>query len=160
MLHPLRLENPTLALSSQQICIKSGLLKKKGIRSRTWRKRWHHSISNTRRFVLRPTSLCYYLNDREYEILSILRIEEISTVVPVLYKSRPHVLCIVSTNRTFYLQCPSAAELGSWLSHVRAMALFFSNKQVKDGVAISRGQVSSPSLTRRFWQMISPVWWK
>jgi hypothetical protein len=74
------------SLLSSNITVKSGFLKKKGVRSKTWRKRW---------FVLRPTKICYYLNDKEYELLAMIDLADIHTVARVDYKTRENVMCLV-----------------------------------------------------------------
>jgi hypothetical protein len=47
------------------------------------------------RFVLRPTKICYYLDDKEYELLAMVNLADIHTVARVDYKTRENVLCLV-----------------------------------------------------------------
>jgi hypothetical protein len=117
MIHPIRLSqtsNPTMTTEQQpdtylssNITLKSGLLKKKGVRSKTWRKRW---------FVLRPTKICYYLNDKEYELLAMvsynsslhsqINLADIHTVSKVDYKTRENVFCLVVKRINWLTQRP------------------------------------------------------
>ncbi|KAH6913183.1 PH domain-containing protein [Coprinopsis sp. MPI-PUGE-AT-0042] len=87
--------------------IKSGYLSKKGMRRRTWKKRW---------FVLRPAHLAYYKSNAEYQTLKILDLADIHSCTPVNLKGHDNSFCLVSPNRTFYFQASSPDDMKSWVA--------------------------------------------
>ncbi|KAJ3222476.1 hypothetical protein HK099_002282 [Clydaea vesicula] len=106
--------------------LKSGYLKKKGNSRKSWKKRW---------FVLRPTKLCYYNDEKEYELLTIINLNEIHTIAMVNYNShREFVFALVSPNRTFYMQAETKESLVDWVATIKAVK--------KDGFDMANGTVS------------------
>ncbi|KAH7106312.1 PH domain-like protein [Auriculariales sp. MPI-PUGE-AT-0066] len=93
---------------------KSGYLSKKGIRRKTWKKRW---------FVLRGAHLAYYKSSAEYKVLKLLDLNDVHAVTTCSLKHHKHTFGIVSPSRTLYLQAESDADMVSWvliLNEVRA----------------------------------------
>ncbi|KAI9337755.1 hypothetical protein BDR26DRAFT_896510 [Obelidium mucronatum] len=85
--------------------LKSGYLRKKGEKRKTWKTRW---------FVLRTNKLAYYKNDKEYELLNIIPLENITTVADVDLAHRGNVFGIITRDRTYFLQGSSPTEMESW----------------------------------------------
>ncbi|KAI8928641.1 hypothetical protein BC831DRAFT_509850 [Entophlyctis helioformis] len=100
------------AAATRETSLLSGYLLKKGEQRRTWKKRW---------FVLRPTLVAYYKNDREYEILNIIDLALVTTVAPVELKKRPFVFGLVTRKRTFYMAAPSLFDMHLWIRSIRAV---------------------------------------
>ncbi|KAJ3034738.1 hypothetical protein HK097_004410, partial [Rhizophlyctis rosea] len=90
--------------------ILSGYLKKKGLKRRTWKKRW---------FVLRPTRLCYYKNDKEYELLAIVNLPDVHAVAEVELKKRLNVFGVVTKQRTYYMQANNEEEMKAWVEGIQ-----------------------------------------
>lgn len=76
----------------------------------TWKKRW---------FVLRPTRLSYYKNEKEYELLAIIQLQDITSIAHIPSTSRPLVFGLVTRSRTFYLQAPNEGLLQHWLNTLK-----------------------------------------
>lgn len=114
--------------SSDETIIKSGYLWKKGERRKVrsdrhfsarrlhplyiyqaWKKRW---------FVLRSAHLVYYKSSAEYQLLQLLDLGDIHTCTPVTLKKHDNAFCIVSPNRTYYLQAGSQKEVREWVKAV------------------------------------------
>ncbi|KAJ3028823.1 hypothetical protein HDV00_010008 [Rhizophlyctis rosea] len=91
--------------------VKSGYLKKKGVKRRAWKKRW---------FVLYPTCIRYYKNEKEYELLAIINLKDVHRVAEVELKKREDVFGIVTKQRTYYVQAASEAERNDWLAAIKA----------------------------------------
>ncbi|KAJ3408298.1 hypothetical protein HDU80_006159 [Chytriomyces hyalinus] len=90
--------------------LKSGYLKKKGEKRKTWKTRW---------FVLRTTKLAYYKNEKEYELLNIIPLQNITTVADVDLQRRSNVFGLVTRERTFYFQASGPTEMESWIFLMR-----------------------------------------
>ncbi|KAI9101193.1 hypothetical protein DFS34DRAFT_460420 [Phlyctochytrium arcticum] len=103
------LDEPDNALRNEQI-IKSGFLMKKGERRRTWKRRW---------FVLRPTRLAYYKNEKEYELLKVINLADIHAIAEVELKKRRNVFGLVTRERTYYVQATSREDMEGWLRPMR-----------------------------------------
>ncbi|KAJ3140820.1 hypothetical protein HK100_008991 [Physocladia obscura] len=97
------------SLESEKV-LKNGYLRKKGEKRKTWKTRW---------FVLRTTKLAYYKNDKEYEILNIIPLENVTTVADVDLAHRNNVFGIVTRDRTYYLQASGPTEMESWTFFLR-----------------------------------------
>jgi len=95
--------------SSDETIIKSGYLWKKGERRKAWKKRW---------FVLRSGHLVYYKSSAEYQLLQLLDLGDIHTCTPVTLKKHDNAFCIVSPNRTYYLQASSQKDVQEWVKAV------------------------------------------
>lgn len=93
---------------------KAGYLWKKGIRRKTWKKRW---------FVLRLPHLAYYKSSAEYKLLRLLDLNEVHAVTTCSLKRHEHTFGIVSPNRTFYLQAESEAEMLDWVQALNDIRL-------------------------------------
>ncbi|KAJ3278803.1 hypothetical protein HK104_002008, partial [Borealophlyctis nickersoniae] len=94
-----------------EAAVKSGYLKKKGEKRRTWKKRW---------FVLRPTRLAYYKNEKEYELLGIVHLKDIHMTAEVELKKRQNVFGLVTKQRTYYVQAASEQDMHEWVVALRA----------------------------------------
>lgn len=92
-----------------EIPLKSAYLMKKGGKHRAWKKRW---------FVLKPTRLCYYKNDKEYELLGMITLDQLEFVSSVEHKKRSNSFAIVTKKRTYYVQAPDQTELQGWTSSI------------------------------------------
>ncbi|KAI8619396.1 hypothetical protein BC830DRAFT_1104447 [Chytriomyces sp. MP71] len=90
--------------------LKSGYLKKKGEKRKTWKTRW---------FVLRTTKLAYYKNEKEYELLNIIPLQNVTTVADVDLQRRSNVFGVVTRERTFYLQANGPTDMESWIFLLR-----------------------------------------
>ena len=122
--------------SSDETIIKSGYLWKKGERRKVrsdsvpapsrsffigrlhfcivhiyqaWKKRW---------FVLRSAHLVYYKSSAEYQLLQLLDLGDIHTCTPVTLKKHDNAFCIVSPNRTYYLEAGTPKEVQEWVKAV------------------------------------------
>lgn len=91
--------------------IKSGYLHKKGERRRAWKKRF---------FVLRPRSLGYYKDSKEYKLLRQIPLLDIRTCAQVQVKKHDYVFGIVTKERTFYIQTSSTHERDEWVQAINA----------------------------------------
>jgi len=74
-----------------------------------WKKRW---------FVLRSAHLVYYKSSAEYQLLQLLDLGDIHTCTPVTLKKHDNAFCIVSPNRTYYLEAGSPKEVRDWVKAV------------------------------------------
>ena len=79
------------------------------IYTQAWKKRW---------FVLRSVHLVYYKTSAEYRLLQLLDLGDIHTCTPVTLKRHENTFCIVSPNRTYYLQAGSSKEVQEWVKAV------------------------------------------
>lgn len=93
----------------KQLTIKSGYLLKKGERRKTWKKRY---------FVLRPDRLCYYKDDREYQILHHIAVSEVHACAQVEVKKHENSFGIVTPKRTFYVKAESAEQADDWVKQI------------------------------------------
>ncbi|KAJ3162412.1 hypothetical protein HDU86_004892 [Geranomyces michiganensis] len=105
-----QLDDAEKAMKNEQVTM-SGYLLKKGEKRRTWKSRW---------FVLRPTRLAYYQNDKEYELLKIIDMRDIHAIAEVELKKRRNVFGLVTRERTYYIQAGSGREAEDWLRALRA----------------------------------------
>lgn len=121
-----------------EVNLKASYLKKKGFKRSKWAKRW---------FVLRPTKLCYYLNDKEYELLSIIQLKDIHNIGTVEYKSRENVFALVCIERTYYVQASSKEEMVDWICYIKAV--------IKDGAKIATGVIPFTDIQRLVQQLLS-----
>ncbi|KAI9226931.1 MAG: hypothetical protein DHS80DRAFT_18005 [Piptocephalis tieghemiana] len=95
--------------------IRSGFLLKRGEGARkAWKRRW---------FVLRPSRLCYYKDDREYKLIRAIDLSIIDALAPVPRKKRSFVFGMVSHQRKYYMQASSQGEMEGWLNDLRSVRL-------------------------------------
>jgi PH domain len=94
----------------QEKSILSGFLKKKGEQRRNWKSRY---------FVLRPTKLCYYKDEREYETLNLIPLSKIHSVSAIELKKRKFVFGIVTRERIFYLGASTQEEMENWIDNIK-----------------------------------------
>ncbi|KAJ3031558.1 UNVERIFIED_CONTAM: hypothetical protein HDU68_002656 [Siphonaria sp. JEL0065] len=92
------------SLDSEKV-LRSGYLRKKGEKRKSWKTRW---------FVLRTNKLAYYKNDKEYELLNIIPLENVTTVADVDLSTRWNVFGVITRDRTYFLQANSPTEMESW----------------------------------------------
>ncbi|RKP09730.1 hypothetical protein THASP1DRAFT_28470 [Thamnocephalis sphaerospora] len=97
------------ALNTAQI-LKTGLLRKRSGPRKAWKKRW---------FVLRPTQLVYYKDQREYKSLGIIDLNDIEAVAPLPRKKRTNVFGVMTSRKKYYLQAGSPEELLDWTRALR-----------------------------------------
>ncbi|KAI9597415.1 hypothetical protein BDF19DRAFT_434993 [Syncephalis fuscata] len=90
--------------------IKSGQLHKRGGPRKIWKKRW---------FVLRPTQLVYYKDQREYKSLGIIDLAQVKAVAAIPRKKRVNVFGVLTTRRKYYFQAGSPEELLGWTHALR-----------------------------------------
>ncbi|KAH6570041.1 hypothetical protein BASA50_006410 [Batrachochytrium salamandrivorans] len=90
--------------------IMSGYLLKKGEQRRSWKRRW---------FVLRPGMLSYYQNDKEYEILNLISLADVTTIAQVDLRRRPFVFAMVTRKRTYYVSASSLPDRDTWMDAIR-----------------------------------------
>lgn len=107
--------------------IKSGYLHKKGERRRAWKKRF---------FVLRPRSLGYYKDSKEYKLLRQIPLLDIRTCAQVEVKKHDYVFGIVTKERTFYIQTSSTHERDEWVQAI--------NTAIKQAKVMDQVQSESP----------------
>jgi pleckstrin homology domain-containing family A member 1/2 len=69
--------------------------------------------------VLFPTRLCYYSDEKEYEILKIISLEKIHSVAYVETKKRPFVFALITKERTWYYQAEDHSEMETWIQTIR-----------------------------------------
>lgn len=100
---------PAACLLENEKTMKAGYLLKKGERRKTWKKRW---------FVLRTTKLAYYKDEKEYQLLQIIDMDTIHNVSPVIRKDKQNIFCIVTPQRTYYVQTESKKELEDWMASI------------------------------------------
>ncbi|CEH18908.1 hypothetical protein CBOM_05608 [Ceraceosorus bombacis] len=86
--------------------VKSGYLYKRGEKRKNWKKRW---------FVLRSSKLCYYKNEKEYQLLRFIDIEDVHTIASIELKRIEHSFGIVTSTRQYYVRASSKAEKESWI---------------------------------------------
>lgn len=89
--------------------IKSGYLHKKGERRRAWQKRF---------FVLRPRSLGYYKDSKEYKLLRQIPLQDMKTCAQVQVQKHDYVFGIVTAERNFYIQASSNHERDEWVQAI------------------------------------------
>ncbi|KAG6373390.1 hypothetical protein JVT61DRAFT_6539 [Boletus reticuloceps] len=90
--------------------LKSGYLRKKGERRKTWKKRW---------FVLRPAHLAYYKTSAEYQILRLLNLTDVHSCTQVMLKKHLYTFGVVTSVRTFYLRAQSPEEVQQWVTAIQ-----------------------------------------
>ncbi|CAG8579735.1 10695_t:CDS:2 [Ambispora gerdemannii] len=90
--------------------VKAGYLHKKqerrNVRGKHWKRRW---------FVLRSTKLAYYKDEKEYELLRILDMNDVHAVAEVELKHKSNVFGIFTSKRTYYIQANDKKELYEWV---------------------------------------------
>ncbi|KZW02894.1 PH domain-like protein [Exidia glandulosa HHB12029] len=114
---------------------KAGYLWKKGIRRKTWKKRW---------FVLRISHLAYYKSSAEYKLLRLLDLHEVHAVTTCALKRHEHTFGIVTPNRTFYLQAENEAELLDWVQALNDVRLALQSTASVISVPTTPGAASPP----------------
>ncbi|KAJ3157690.1 hypothetical protein HDU89_000066 [Geranomyces variabilis] len=125
-----QMDDAEKAMKNEQVTM-SGYLLKKGEKRRTWKSRW---------FVLRPTRLAYYQNDKEYELLKIIDMSDIHAIAEVELKKRKNVFGLVTRERTYYIQAGSAREAEDWLRALRA-----AHSHLRSDAQSHRSSMSGPS---------------
>lgn len=86
--------------------VKAGYLLKKQERRKHWKRRW---------FVLRSTKLAYYKDEKEYELLRILDMNDVHTVVEAKKKGKSNVFAITTYKRTYFIQANDKKEFVEWM---------------------------------------------
>lgn len=99
---------------SKEASVKSGYLLKRGERSKVvgrtvWKKRY---------FVLRPDRLCYYKDDREYQILRHVAVAEVHACAEIAVKKHDNSFGIVTPKRTYYVKANSPQEMHDWVQTI------------------------------------------
>lgn len=82
--------------------------------AQNWKKRW---------FVLRSSKLCYYKNEKEYQLLRFIDMSEVHTVAAIEVKKQDNTFGIVTPKRAYYVKASTPAESHDWiraLNHVKA----------------------------------------
>lgn len=69
--------------------------------------------------MLREEALCYYKDNREYELLGRIQLRDIERVVQVQNHPRENVMALITKRRTYYLQ---ADDVHLWASCLAAVA--------------------------------------
>lgn len=118
----------------QEKSIISGFLKKKGEQRRNWKSRY---------FVLRPTKLCYYKDEREYETLNLIPLSKIHSVSAIELKKRKFVFGIVTRERIFYLGASNQEEMDNWIDNIKACV-----KKINPEARLSVGPLPPPTLAQ------------
>ena len=113
-----------------ETAIISSYLQKRGEKNKKWKKKW---------FVLRPTQLCYYKTDEEYEIAGLIQATEIHTVEQIPDKKREFVFVVITRTRSFYLQASTKNEMDRWIDEVRNVT----NQEDKENKSSSQRDISS-----------------
>lgn len=90
----------------REMAVKSGYLLKKGERRKNWKKRY---------FVLRPDRLCYYKNEKEYQILRNISIADVHACAQVEVKKHDNSFGIVTAKRTYYVRAETRHEADDWV---------------------------------------------
>ncbi|KAI8053203.1 hypothetical protein BDF22DRAFT_743126 [Syncephalis plumigaleata] len=75
-----------------------------------WKKRW---------FVLRPTQLVYYKDQREYKSLGIIDLIHIKAVAAIPRKKRMNVFGVLTIRRKYYFQAGSPEDMLGWIHALR-----------------------------------------
>ncbi|RKP02533.1 hypothetical protein CXG81DRAFT_24820 [Caulochytrium protostelioides] len=97
-------------LAGEQI-LKAGYLIKKLGRRRKWKRRW---------FVLRGTRLTYYKNDKEYKLLSVIHLLDITSVTVHDDAKMLHVFSLgTSHGKTLYIQADSNTRRNEWVTMIQ-----------------------------------------
>lgn len=86
--------------------IRSGYLWKRGEKRKNWKKRW---------FALRSSKLCYYKNEKEYQLLRFIDIADVHTVAAIALKKNEHSFGIVTSKRQYYVRAANATEMQQWI---------------------------------------------
>lgn len=89
---------------------------KRADKSKMWKRRW---------VVLRASRLAFYRNEKEYQLINVVGANELRTIVPVDFKRLGTTICIVTSQRTYYLRAANAEETQTWielLNQVRVAA--------------------------------------
>lgn len=100
--------------------------------------------------MLRLTKLAYYADEKEYEILNMIPLDQIHSVSAIELKKRLNVFGIVTKSRTFYLQAPSHEEMTNWIEQIKS-AVIHSFPEARLSVIISPklSQLEPPSTLSR-----------
>ncbi|OAJ40278.1 hypothetical protein BDEG_24033 [Batrachochytrium dendrobatidis JEL423] len=125
----------TETLAKEHI-IMSGYLLKKGEQRRSWKRRW---------FVLRPGMLSYYQSDKEYEILNIIPLADITTIAQVELRKRLFVFGMVTRKRTYYVCASSAVDRDTWMTAIKAAHRSARSSTTTPDLALSGVSGSHPS---------------
>lgn len=121
--------------AQQQEVRKAGYLWKKGIRRKTWKKRW---------FVLRFSHLAYYKSSAEYKLLRLLDIHEVHAVTACSLKRHEHTFGIVTPNRTFYLQAEKEADMLDWVQALNEIRVALLSTASVNSLPAAAGAASLP----------------
>lgn len=77
-----------------------------------------HQIWKKRYFVLRPDRLCYYKDDREYQILRHVAVAEVHACAEIAVKRHDNSFGIVTPKRTYYVKASSPQEMHDWVQTI------------------------------------------
>lgn len=88
-----------------EVTVKAGYLWKKGEKRKTWKKRW---------FVLRSSKLCYYKNEKEYQLLRYIDMADVHSIAAIELKGRDNTFGIVTPRRAYYVKARDRAEMEEW----------------------------------------------
>ncbi|RKP25832.1 hypothetical protein SYNPS1DRAFT_28443 [Syncephalis pseudoplumigaleata] len=115
-----------------------------------WKKRW---------FVLRPTQLVYYKDQREYKSLGIIDLAHIKAVAAIPRKKRMNVFGVLTIHRKYYFQAGSPEELLGWIHALRetCQAATGRHSLASDGgdAAVAADMADKPASHRR---SLLPSW--
>ncbi|KAF9955644.1 hypothetical protein BGZ72_003564 [Mortierella alpina] len=120
--------------------IKAGYLMKKGERLKIWKRKW---------FVLRTSKLAYYKDNKEYELLRIIDIRDVSRAAEVPVKHKSGVFVILTPRRTFTLQANDISEMRDWVHAINQAKIHFeftASSSDLDSSAGSTVQLGIPQL--------------
>ncbi|KAI9294803.1 PH-domain-containing protein [Neoconidiobolus thromboides FSU 785] len=110
-MNSLGLDLSAMPSSTDNSIYMQGILYKHCEGYRAWRKRW---------FVLRADNLCYYKDEREYELLAMIPLKDISevTLATTTSKSRAHCFKFKTSKRTYKLASKDESERDKWITAI------------------------------------------
>ena len=101
-------------------------------------KRW-----KKRHVVLRSTRLSYYKDQKEYQVLCLIHLEDITAIAEVKLRRRQNVFGVVTRERSLFFQCDDKAELDSWLFMLRQTWTEVANRSTNQGRTTKLGNLQS-----------------
>ena len=69
--------------------------------------------------MLRSAHLAYYKTSAEYQLHSLLDLQDVHACTPVVLKRREHTFGVVTATRTYYLQAESQQDARAWVTAIR-----------------------------------------
>ena len=70
--------------------------------------------------MLRSAHLAYYKTSAEYQLHSLLDLQDVHACTPVVLKRREHTFGVVTATRTYYLQAESQQDARAWVAAIRS----------------------------------------